>query len=661
MAVKLGDALVYIASNDDKLRAGLNQAEQQTKSKLGGLGGTIAKAVGGAVVGGTLAAGAAIVGLAAQGVNEFIGFQQQMNEVFTLLPGMSQDAMNGMSEDVKRFARDFGVLPEKVVPALYQALSAGVPPDNVFDFLATAQQAAVGGVAELTTSVDGLSSVVNAYGSDVLNVQEASDLMFTAVRLGKTDFNQLSGSLYNVIPTAAALGVEFGDVTAALAAMTAQGTPTSVATTQLRQLFVDLSKSGTKASEAFKELAGKSFQEFIEEGGNVQDALVIMEQAATNNNVSLADMFGSVEAGAAALQLTGRGAETFRANLVEMANASGATQTAFEQMDGGIGKSIEKIRAAWAVTVLDLGTKVAPAFAFLVDKVLEWMPKVSDVTGKVFDVVGNVISTTVAFVQGLLDRFADSVDVSAIGPLEYWRSWIDANLPLVRQLFQNVLGAITTFWENNGESIMRIVTNTFNTAWTIIDTVMRTIGDTVTLVLQVLNGDWEAAGQTLEGIVRRIWDTLSTIVSNQLDSLRTLFTGFDWAAAGRAIVDGVKAGIQAGWNAFVDWFRRKLNELRGMLPFSEPKDSSSPLRGLGKSGAATIENYRAGMEMEMSRLQASLGNGLAGLLGGMQTAPAGMGATNHITVNVYGAGDAQGAGRAAREGVLDALRSRGLR
>lgn len=60
--------------------------------------------------------------------------------------------------------------------------------------------AAVGGVTELETAVDGITSVVNAYGDDVLSAAEASDLMFTAVKLGKTDFTQLSASLFNVIP-----------------------------------------------------------------------------------------------------------------------------------------------------------------------------------------------------------------------------------------------------------------------------------------------------------------------------------------------------------------------------------------------------------------------------------------------------------------------------
>ncbi|MDA0064809.1 phage tail tape measure protein [Brachyspira hyodysenteriae] len=191
------------------------------------------------------------------------------------------------------FSKEIGKVPEEVVPALYQSLSAGVPRENVFEFLKTAGEAAIAGVAELKTSVDGLTSVTNAYGTEVLNVNRASDIMFQTVKLGKTDFTQLSKSLFNVIPTASALGVQFEDIGAAIAVMTAQGTPTSVATTQIRQALVELNKEGTAASIAFEELTGKIFKDFIAEGGTLQEALQMMSEAADKNNKDISSMFSS--------------------------------------------------------------------------------------------------------------------------------------------------------------------------------------------------------------------------------------------------------------------------------------------------------------------------------------------------------------------------------
>jgi TP901 family phage tail tape measure protein len=321
-------------------------------------------------------AGAALGGFAAASVQEFGRFQNSMNEVFTLLPGISGDAMKEMSGQVKQFSKDFGVLPEDVVPALYNALSAGVPKDNVFEFLEVANKAAKGGVVDLNTAVNGLSTVVNAFGADVISAGRASDVMFTTVRLGKTTMGELASSMSNVAPIASSLGIDFGDIGAALAAMTAQGTPTSVATTQLRAAFVELSKAGTPVDALFRRLAGQSFREFIASGGDVQGALQLLEKHAIDSNLSISDLFGSVEAGSAVLQLTGKGTETFTNNLGQMQEAAGATDAAFETMESGIQTAANRVTAWVRTMALDIGEEMqalGPLFIAFGPTVGRWL------------------------------------------------------------------------------------------------------------------------------------------------------------------------------------------------------------------------------------------------------------------------------------------------
>lgn len=341
-----------------------------------------------------LGVGTAVAGFGVKALGEFADFERGMNEVFTLLPGISGDAMAQMSDQVKQLSSDMGVLPEEVVPALYQAISAGVPQDNVFSFLETAQMAAVGGVSDLETAVDGISSVVNAYGADVLSATEASDLMFTAVKLGKTDFEQLSSSLFNVAPVASALGVQFGDVAAGLAALTAQGTPTSVATTQIRQLFVELSKAGSVAQKQFDRMTeGQSFSDFIAEGNNVYDALLLIQEAAESDGKALQDMFGSVEAAQAAMGLL-KG-DAFTNALDEMGESAGATAAAYETMDNGVGRNLDKLKAKFSVAMIEIGEKLAPVAVRALDWILEaadrWGPAISRAFDKVSAAVGMIV------------------------------------------------------------------------------------------------------------------------------------------------------------------------------------------------------------------------------------------------------------------------------
>jgi len=301
-------------------------------------------------------------------VRQFVAFDRSMREVWTLLPDLSADAFKSLQGDVRGFVTEMGIAHQEAVPALYQAISAGVPQGGVFDFLTTAAKASIGGVTTLETAVDGLTTAINAYGRENLSAQQASDILFTTMRLGKTNIGELSANLFQVLPTAAALGISFGTVGAALSTITTQTGNTAVSTTQLRQLFVELNKESGKTGQLFDDLAGKSFRDFIRDGGSVQEALALLKVEADDNNTSLSNLFGSVEAGNAALALTSEsGAKAFNGALGEMQDSAGATDQAFGRMDEGIGRSWDRLRVRADDLKIALGEKLAPAILAVFD------------------------------------------------------------------------------------------------------------------------------------------------------------------------------------------------------------------------------------------------------------------------------------------------------
>lgn len=436
MPETLGKGVVDLTVDDSGIDPGLAAAEQKTISwgqrLASGLTSTITLALTGAVTAGVTA----LSGLGAAGLSSFMSFERQMNEVFTLLPNASQQAMDSMTSQVKDFAREFGVLPQNVVPALYEALSSGVPPDNVFDFLAVAQKAAIGGATDVKTTVDGLTSVVNAYGADILNASSASDIMFKAVAFGKTTFQELSGSLYNVNPVAASLGISFKDVAASIAAMTLQGVPTAQTTTMLRQLFLELSQEGTNVSEIFQQISGQSFRNFIASGGDVQGALQLLEQYAQSTGVGINDLFGSVEAGGAALSLTGRGAGMFAEALDQIGNSSGATEAAFQRMDQGLSRSIDYIKASLSTLVIDIGNKLAPAFEQFASWIMANMPQIEDTVLRIFSGIGAGIQAVGPYLLEFLS-IASNVFSTFIDLSSQAAEW---GMNIARQIGEGILG-----------------------------------------------------------------------------------------------------------------------------------------------------------------------------------------------------------------------------
>jgi TP901 family phage tail tape measure protein len=643
----------------------VDRAEGRVSSKLGGMLKKAGRA--GAVAGATALT---------KGLFDFAGFERSMNEIFTLLPGISNKAMGEMSGQVKGFAKEFRVLPDTVVPALYQSLSAGVPADNVFDFMATAQKAAKGGVTELTTAVDGITSVVNAYGADVVSATKASDLMFTAVRLGKTNFDELSRSLFNVTPTASALGVQFGDVTAALAALTAQGVPTSVATTQMRQLFVELSKEGSKTSSVFQDLAGKSFKDFVSAGGNTQQALQLLERHAADTGLGINDLFGSVEAGAAALALTGKGTEAFGKALAEMESSAGATDAAFAQMDRGLGKVWDGLKVRGKVALLDLGEglvnagsrafdafsqfrrleQAAPilvgvgvaAAAFLVPPLLAAAAAAVAAAAPFV-----LVAAAVAGAAVLFHRFGGDLDFigEKFGQV---RAWAAEQWPAVQKIISGVVDFLTALWGLWGKHLISIAQAAWAQVWNIVSTAINLVKGVIELVLAVITGDWAKAWEAVQGLVRTAWDfiyntirnvgsTVAALVGALFDAARVVLKaaldgvvgyfkslpGLILSAlgdlgsllwqAGKDLVAGLVRGIKAVPGAVVDALKGvvggAVNSVKGFLGISSP---SKVFAGIGRD---TMEGLVLGVRSQERLLVAQLRrtSGIMSSVGGVWT------------------------------------------
>ena len=569
----IGKLFVEIGADISGLNKGLSEAEDKVNAfgegvkksgaKIGAGMSSAGRGMTAGITAPLVAAGAGFMVLSGKAAN----FENQMNEVFTLMPGMSKDAMDDMTDDVLKFSREMGTLPNESVPALYQAISAGVAKENVFDFLTVANKAAVGGVTDLETAVDGTTSVVNAYGSDVVDATQASDLMFTAVKLGKTNFDELSSSLFQVIPTASALGVEFGDVTAALATMTAQGTPTRVATTQLRQLFVELSKDTSKTSKAFKEVAGVGFQEFIAQGGNVQDALGIMQTAAGNSDVALQDMFGSVEAGNAALALTGKGAESFRSNLAEMNTSMGATDAAFATMDEGAARSMAKLKAEFSAAMIKIGNEFIPILQNDLIPVFrdDIVPLLTDVVVPAIKILAGAFSAmspgmrkVVLIVAALAAAFGPVLMV--LGPIITGVTALAPVIAKVGLIMSGVaLGPIAVI----GAALIAIIA-------------------TVVLVRKAWVENFGGIQEKTAAVVGYI---------------RGLAGSF--GSAGRGLMNAFVSGVTAGIRRAVAKVREGLAKIRRLMPGSDAKEG--PLSDITSSGQALMSTFEKGINSASAR------------------------------------------------------------
>lgn len=367
MANKLADLFVKVGADTGQLDKALTGAETRTKGFADKFGKQM-KIAGTAMIGFSVA----IAGLS---IKAAMSFESAMREVNTMTL-LSEEEFKNFSAEVQNLSKELGVNAPEAAKAMYQAISAGIPRENAISFLEIATKAAIGGVTDTATAVDGLTSVLNAFKIPISDAQKVADLMFTTVKGGKTTFEELAASMFQVAPLAAAAGVKFKTVSAALATMTKQGVPTNVATTQLRQAIQAIIKPTAEMKLALENIGYASGDALIKEKG-LAKALDVLTEASGGSNEMLGKMFGSVEGLQAVLSLTGENAKTFANDVAAMENSAGAATDAFEQMEESTARQFEKMKAQFTDVAITLGNALIPVIKKLLDAVMPVIEKVA--------------------------------------------------------------------------------------------------------------------------------------------------------------------------------------------------------------------------------------------------------------------------------------------
>lgn len=267
--------------------------------------------------------------------DQFASFEQRIAEIGTIT-NLSDGEMSKLAESVRRVSRNMGEAASGGAAALYDILSAGVSPDQSINVLEQSARAAGAGLTDTKTAAALGLSVINAYGEGVELLETRYDQLFMAVKNGVTTFPELANSIGTVLPTAAAANVSFGEVTAAIAAMTKQGLNTSVATTALRSAINALAAPTPQAKRQLEEL-----------GISWNGLAGTLEQIARKNLGidAMRQIIPDTEARTAVLALT-RDVAEFISQVEQMDKAGGTTQAAYDKMKDTPEQQIKRFQAA---------------------------------------------------------------------------------------------------------------------------------------------------------------------------------------------------------------------------------------------------------------------------------------------------------------------------
>ncbi len=361
------------------------------------------------------------VAAAAFSIREAAAFEKKMKEVSTLLDDTS--GMDVMTEAVRQLSIQFGEIPVAQAQATYNIISAGATSTaEAMQLLQASNKLALGGVTDVATAADGLTSVLDAYGASGLTATDISDKLFAAMRAGKTTIGKMAAGIGSVSGLASEAGVSLDDLLAAMATVTKGGQKTSVVFQGLRQVIANVLQPSSAAAKLAEDLELKFNAEALAAKG-LAGFLKDVADKTGGSTEKMAKLFGSVEALVPVMVLAGTRADVFAKTLKDVRDSAGETDKAVKKMETSGDLALRRLKGLGIEAADTFGRQLLPGIADVanmlvgpgVDSISAMDSAFFDMKVSVLDSLGQLALGLKAIIslQGRIKTLSESNDFGA--------------------------------------------------------------------------------------------------------------------------------------------------------------------------------------------------------------------------------------------------------
>lgn len=304
---------------------------------------------------------------------------------------------------LQQVAKETGGLvgPAELSAGAYEILSAGAT--SAADAAAKLKAALVlaqGGSVDTAVAVDGLTSVMNAYGVETSRAGEVADKIRQTVDDGKISFEQYATQIGKVTAIAASAGVSFDQVNAAIAAITASGIQSESAVSGLRQLIVNIIKPTDDAQKVAKQYGIELSAAALKSKGLV-GVLEDIRTKTGGNSQAVSKLITDVDSLTAAQALFAGQGEKFKELIDKQTTSAGAASKAADILAQTTEASTKRIQASFEGLSVTLVQTLAPVFNWLAERLASLFGAVDSAIGA----IGNLVRSAqqLPVVGGLLN------------------------------------------------------------------------------------------------------------------------------------------------------------------------------------------------------------------------------------------------------------------
>lgn len=586
-------------------------------------------------------AGSQLAGIAKSAVSIGSAFETSLAKV-TTIADTSKLSTQQLSDQITAMSSKMGVAASDIAEATYQAISAGQDTSNAVAFAGQASKLAAAGFTSSSSAVDILTTALNAYGMSADQATHVSDVLLTTQNLGKTSVDELSASMGNVIPLAAAYGVSVENLSSGLAVMTANGIATAEATTYTKSMLNELGDSGSTVGKILQKQTGKSFAQLNAEGKSLGDVLQILYNSVGGNSTAFAGLWSSVEAGTGALSLASGGADKFNSVLAQMQDSAGATEAAYETMTDTFQHKVESLQTLAENLGISLYNSMEGSLSDVAQWGIDCLTQLSTALTEggpeaMLQAAGSILSDLASGIAeqlpGLMTTGVEIITQLAEDIVAATPAMLDTAAEVLGALVQGIIDAIPDLITSATEVVTGFVDYLGDNADAIVDAGVQLMESLVTGIANNLPALITSAAGLIAKFAAALIEHLPDILSCGAELLATLAQGIvrslenlaeaalaciakligvwdgsmdEWGHIGENIVQGIINGIAGLWGKLTSWVSGLIANLVGTASaaavdgITQSTGSTTPTR---KSSTVTDDDRKRRQDLHNQRIQ----------------------------------------------------------
>ena len=480
-------------------------------------------------------------------------------------------SMQKIRDEIRAVSDETGAGVADLSESVYQAISAGVDAGHAVSFVKDMTIAAKAGFTDTTTAVNGVTTVLNAYGKSAEEASHITDQMLLAQNFGKTSFGEMAQSMGNVIPIAAQLNVSTQELFGSIAVLTKNGIATSEAITGLKAAYSNILKPSSQAATLAEQLGLEFNAAHLQSVGWVK-FLEEVKKATGGDAEQMAQLFGSVEGLNSILVLTGKGAGDFDKVMKQMADSAGMTQEAYEKMltpSEQMQIAMNQLKNAG----MDLAVSFTPYFKAMSMRVKELAAWFRSLTPEQKTLIGQVAFGIVAFQMfgSTLGRLL-TVGGKAYGTFTSIATGISKAGSVSSYLAAQFKGIIPVV--KGIGLIAKGLGSTFLSVGKLIITIIRAVGATamanpiliiiaaIIAGLYLLWNNWDTVSQYIEQAVQTVSDAVDAGMQWLTSAWDSAMNSISETASG--IWEGIKETFRSGVNWVIDQVNGLISSINGL-------------------------------------------------------------------------------------------------